>query len=213
MELWRSGFVEPAEPPPLPLHILAQQILALALQERGVGRGEWLGWVRGVPAFRDFDRTLIERVVGGMLDRQVLGRGRRALAWPRAGAYGRKNFLDLVSVFTAAAVLLVLHGRQELGFVDESTFPARRDDGPPVLLLAGRAWRVTHLDWKRRKAFVELAEDEGRSRRGGGQFLGGEPAAIRGVLAGDEEGPHWSRRATARMREVREAYPRLDRRE
>ena len=53
VELWASGFVEPAVPPPEPLHILAQQLLALALQERGIGRAEWLDWVRAVPAFRD----------------------------------------------------------------------------------------------------------------------------------------------------------------
>ena len=52
VELWRSGYVEPAAPPPEPLHILAQQLLALALQERGIGRAEWLDWVGAVPAFR-----------------------------------------------------------------------------------------------------------------------------------------------------------------
>jgi len=71
----------------------------------------------------------------------------------------------------------VLHGRHELGAMDESTFLVRRDDGAPVLLVAGRAWRVTHLDWRRRRAFVEPAEDEGRSRwRGQGQFLGAAAA-------------------------------------
>ena len=43
--------------------------------------------------------------------------------------YGRKNFLDLISVFTAPPLFTVLHGRRELGFVDESTFLARREDG------------------------------------------------------------------------------------
>ena len=101
-------------------------------------------------------------------------------------AYGRKNFLDLISVFTAPPLFTVLHGRRELGFVDESTFLASREDGPPVLLLAGRAWRVGHLDWKRRRAHVEPAEDVGRSRwRGEGQFLGRELCgAIRRTLAG-----------------------------
>ena len=106
-------------------------------------------------------------------------------------AYGRKNFLDLISVFTAPPLFTVLHGRRELGSVDESTFLARREDGPPVLLLAGRAWRVSHLDWKRRRAHVEPAEDVGRSRwRGEGQFLGRELCgAIRRTLAGDEVSP------------------------
>ena len=127
-------------------------------------------------------------------------------------AYGRKNFLELVSVFTAPPLFSVLHGGRELGSVDESTFLARREDGPPVLLLAGRTWRVTHRDWRRRKAYVEPAEAEGRSRwRGEGQILSYELCgAIRRVLAGDEQPPYWSRRATARMREVRDAYPWLD---
>jgi ATP-dependent helicase Lhr and Lhr-like helicase len=42
VELWRSGYVEPATPPPEPLHILAQQVLALAPQERGIGRADWM---------------------------------------------------------------------------------------------------------------------------------------------------------------------------
>ena len=42
--------VEPVVPPPRPLHILAQQLMALALQEGGVGRHEWFSWVEAVPA-------------------------------------------------------------------------------------------------------------------------------------------------------------------
>jgi ATP-dependent Lhr-like helicase len=199
IELWASGFVEPATAPPEPLHILAQQLLALAFQERGIGRTEWLDWVDAVPAFRAIDRPVIDRIVGGMLGRGVLWDEAGVLWLGREGqdTYGRKNFLDLISVFTAPPLFTVLHGRHELGAVDESTFLARRDEGPSVLLLAGRAGRVTHLDWKRRWAYVEPAEDVGRSRwRGGGQFLGFELCrAIRRVLTTDEGHLTWSRRA------------------
>jgi hypothetical protein len=93
--------------------------------------------------------------------------------------------------------------------VDEATFLGRRDDGPPVLLLAGRAWRVTHLDWKRRRAQVDPAEDAGRSRwRGGGQLLGHVLCrSIRKLLADDAPRSGWSRRAVARMEVIREEYP------
>src|SRR5439155_1041828 len=66
VELWRAGYVEPAVPPPEPLHILAQQVLALALQERGIGRAEWPGWVGAVPAFRHLDPGVIGQIVAGM---------------------------------------------------------------------------------------------------------------------------------------------------
>ena len=51
LDLWTRGFVEPVTPPPLPLHVLAQQIMALALQERGIGRRDWRDWIGAVPAF------------------------------------------------------------------------------------------------------------------------------------------------------------------
>ena len=211
VDLWASGFVEPAVPPPEPLHILAQQLLALALQERGIGRAEWLDWVRAVPAFRAAGRDTVDRIVAGMIAKEVLWDEAGVLWLGREGqdTYGRKNFLDLISVFTAPPLFTVLHGRRELGFVDESTFLAKREDGPPVLLLAGRAWRVGHLDWKRRRAHVEPAEDVGRSRwRGEGQFLGRELCgAIRRTLAGDEVSPRWSARAVRRMETVRAEFP------
>jgi ATP-dependent Lhr-like helicase len=210
IDLWASGFVEPATPPPEPLHILAQQLLALALQERGIGRGEWLDWIRAVPAFRSVERDAINRIVAGMLDKEILWDEAGVLWLGREGEsrYGRKNFLDLVSVFTAPPLFAILHGRHELGFVDESSFLARRDDGPPVLLLAGRAWRVSHIDWKRRRAHVEPAKAIGRSRwRGEGQFLSRELCrSIRRILA-DEISPHWSRRAVAQFEAVRAEFP------
>lgn len=43
---WSEGFVEPINAPPAPLHILAQQVLALALQEGGIGRHLWREWLR-----------------------------------------------------------------------------------------------------------------------------------------------------------------------
>ena len=80
-------------PPPLPLHILAQQLLALALQERGIGRGEWLAWVGAVTAFRDLDHALVERVVAWMLDREILWDDAGLLWLGREGqdTFGRKN--------------------------------------------------------------------------------------------------------------------------
>ncbi|PRX99706.1 hypothetical protein [Allonocardiopsis opalescens] len=37
-------------------------------------------------------------------------------------------------------------------------------EGPRLLLLGGRSWRVTYVDWTRRRAFVEPAEGGGVAR-------------------------------------------------
>ena len=48
---WGRGFVEPVVPPPEPRHIVAQQLLALCLQEGRVGEKLWQQWLP-VPALR-----------------------------------------------------------------------------------------------------------------------------------------------------------------
>ena len=41
ISLWEAGFVEPVSPPKRPLHLFAQQLMALALQEEGIGIQDW----------------------------------------------------------------------------------------------------------------------------------------------------------------------------
>jgi ATP-dependent Lhr-like helicase len=196
LRLWAAGYVEPVVAPPRPLHILAQQLMALALQEGGVGRQEWFSWVEAVLAFRDLTPGEVEVQVSWMLRQEILWDEAGVLWLGRRGqdTYGRKNFLELFSVFTSPPEFAVLYGKQELGSVHEVTFVARQADGLIVLLLAGRSWRLTHLDWKRRQAFVEPNEHGGRSRWWGqGQVLGHDLCqAIRDIVAGTGEDATWS---------------------
>lgn len=43
--LWREGYVEPLAPPPKPVHVIAQQLMTLVLQEGGIGRSAWREWL------------------------------------------------------------------------------------------------------------------------------------------------------------------------
>jgi ATP-dependent helicase Lhr and Lhr-like helicase len=209
IELWSSSFVEPVLPPPEPYHILAQQLMALLLQERGVGRRDWRAWLDRVSAFVRMPGERIDEVVAWMLGEGILFEEEGLLWFGRKGEeeFGRKNFLELFSVFTSPPLFVVRHGRQELGFVDQTTFLSRRE-GPRVLLLGGRAWGVTHLDWGRRIAHVAPTDETGRSRwRGTGPTLGFPLCqAMRLLLAGEETSPLWSRRAQERLAELRDEY-------
>jgi ATP-dependent helicase Lhr and Lhr-like helicase len=209
IELWSAGFIEPVLPPPEPYHILAQQLMALLLQERGLGRRDWWSWLGRVPAFARMPADRVARVVDWMLSEGILSDDGGVLWLGRRGEaeFGRKNFLELFSVFTSPPLFAVRYGRRELGFVDETTFLSRRE-GPQVLLLGGRPWRVTHLDWARRVAHVEASEGTGRSRwRGPGPALGFELCqGLRALLAGDELSPRWSQRARSRLTGLREQH-------
>lgn len=209
IDLWQTGFVEPIIPPPQPCHIIAQQLMALTLQEGGIGRRDWFRWIEGVSGFAAIPQEQIERIVDGMLASDILWDEDGILGMGREGedTFGRQHFLELFSVFMSPPLFAIRHGRAELGFVDEMTFLSRQE-GARVLLLGGRAWQVTHIDWQRKVAFVEPSEQKGRSR-----WLGTAPGlgfhlcqAIQRVLASDEPQTCWSQRAIERLTELRDGY-------
>jgi hypothetical protein len=57
--------------------------------------------------------------------------------------FGRRHFLDLLSSFTIEPLFSIKHGKLDIGRVHQSSF-AVKEDHPPVLLLAGLSWVVTH---------------------------------------------------------------------
>lgn len=204
--LWREGFVEPLEPPALPYHILAQQILALVLAGRGLAVGEWREWVGRLPGFASLPAAGVEQLNRYLLeagwlfaDGGVLGLGPEA-----ERRFRGKGFLELLSVFSTTPLFSVFHGRSEIGQVDEASFLAQ-EEGETVLLLAGRGWRVRAIEWNERVAYVEAVEQVGRSIwPGEGQALSyGLCQAVREVLRGDTPGGALTRRASERLEGLR----------
>jgi ATP-dependent Lhr-like helicase len=207
IRLWESGYVEPVQPPPHPLHILAQQVMALVLEHQGVTLPECLATFDKVLAFAQLDTTQLQSVIRDLCDLGILWMDTGLLSFAVRGEtrFGRRNFLELCSVFTAPPEFAILYGRENLGSVHESTFLTRHSNEPTVLLLAGHSWRVRYVDWSRRIASVEPAEVGGRSVwRGQGQHLSFALCrAIHEWLAADTE-PDWlSRRARQQLAESR----------
>ena len=157
---WSRGFVEPVVAPPEPRHITAQQLLALCLQEGRVGSQTWQEWLP-LPELTSGAQPIASYLVEqGYLDSD----GGMLFIGPEAERrFGHRHFMNLMAVFTAPPEFTVLHGRDEIGRTDPSLL-ADRVEGPRLLLLGGRNWRVTWTDWKRRRCFVEPAESGGRAR-------------------------------------------------
>jgi ATP-dependent Lhr-like helicase len=206
IDLWSRQYVEPIAPPPLPYHIFAQQLMGLVLQQRGIAQDEAWRWLEGCRAFARMPAETRNTIVDWMLREQILFSDGGLLAFGPKGEeiFGRKNFLELFSVFLSPPLFTVLHGRQELGFVDELTFLGKKD-GPRVLLLGGRSWLVKHVDWQRKIAHVEPTDAKGQSRwKGEGPRLGFALCqAVKRVLATDSDRESWSQRAVARIAELR----------
>jgi ATP-dependent Lhr-like helicase len=90
-------------------------------------------------------------------------------------------------VFTSPPTFLVRHGANELGHLDPTSL-LTNDRSYATVLLAGRSWKITSVDWTRRFAWVEPAQDHGRSRWfGSGQSLGSELCdSMREVASGSD---------------------------
>ena len=208
--LWKDHFVEPIMPPPAPLHLLAQQILALSLQESGIGVADWNGWVGGMPGFRRIPPADIDAMLSYMAERELLWNDHGILSVGREGeqTFGRRHFLDLLSSFTTEPLFSVKHGKLDIGRVHQSSF-AVKEDHPPVLLLAGLSWVVTHIDWDARVAFVEPTTLDGKSRwLGSGQALRYSLCqAIQRVLAGEGLGATPSKRGEKQLTQTRSEFP------
>lgn len=206
LERWSSGWVEPITAPPSPRHIAAQQLMALCLQEHRIGANTWREWWGGLPLFDEHADEIVRYLAKqGFFEMD----GDFLFIGPEAERkFGRRYFSDLTAVFSAPPSFTVLHGRQELGTVGDDLLQ-EEVQGPRVLLLAGHAWQVTHVDWSRRRCWVEPSELEGRARWGGesGGLSFEVSRGMRAVLLGaDPAGVILTRRANATLTQLREDH-------
>ncbi|MEV4210038.1 DEAD/DEAH box helicase [Micromonospora sp. NPDC049662] len=202
--LWGRGWVEPVVAPPEPRHIVAQQMLALCLQEHRVGDQNWPQWWNGLDPFGRGATPIIRHLVDqGYLDSDsdMLYIGPEA-----ERRFGHRHFMGMTAVFVGAPEFTVLVGRDELGRVDPALL-TEEVQGDRRLLLNGRSWRVTYIDWRRRRCFVEPAESGGKARwtTGGWAGLGFELSrAMREVLLGTDPPVKLTQRAAKRLAQERE---------
>jgi ATP-dependent Lhr-like helicase len=206
LHLWGQGYVEPVVAPPEPRHIVAQQLLALCLQEHRIGRRLWAeAWNGLAPFDRSAEPILRHLVDQGFIDRD----GELLFIGPAAEQrFGHRHFRGMTAVFTAPPQFTVLSGRQEIGRTDPMLL-TEKVEGPRLLLLGGRSWRVTWTDWTRRRCYVEPAEGGGKARWLTPGVSGASFAlarAVREVLLGADPPVALTQRAKRILAEVREEH-------
>lgn len=201
--LWSRGWVEPVTPPPQPRHIVAQQILALCLQQHQVGDHTWpMAWNGLEPFGPDAAPIVTYLVEHGYLDTDA---GMMFIGPAAELRFGRRHFMDMTAVFTGAPEFTVLHGRTELGRIDPSLL-TEEVRGERRVLLGGYSWRVSYVDWRRRRCFVEPADGGGRARwanLGWAATSFEQARAMREVLLDADPPVRLTKRAVAELARVR----------
>ncbi|MBQ1090124.1 DEAD/DEAH box helicase [Streptomyces sp. B93] len=204
---WSRGWVEPVTAPAEPRHLVAQQILALCLQEHRVGENLWSEWWGGLEPFGKAAEPVVQHLVEqGYVERD----GGILFIGPEAERrFGHRHFMGLTASFTAPPEFTVFSGRTEIGRTDPDLL-TEEVQGPRKLLLAGRSWLVTYIDWRRRRCFVEPVDEGGRAKWSG---FGADRVrsytlsrAVRDVLLGTDPPVLLTRRARARLAEARDRH-------
>jgi ATP-dependent helicase Lhr and Lhr-like helicase len=207
--LHRAGYVEPVVWGRRAFHLLAHQIMALAIQEQGIAMADWWAWVAPATPFAGISAEERAELVEHMVREGILHRdaGRLGLGVRGERLYGFRHFAELYAVFSTPRTLTVLWGTQEIGSID-AAFVEQGDVASLSFTLGARAWQVRGVDWSRGVVQVRPAEHGGHARWQGRPVLLHEPLcrAIRGVVTGRDMDPAWSRRASARMAEVRKEH-------
>ena len=200
LHAWGRGYVEPVVPPPIPLHLVAQQIMAALLQEGSLPRFGWQDRWASSPLM---STAVLERpaelVVDFLIERGylVVDGGAMMLGPDAETVFGRRHFMDLLTTFAMPRQFTVLEGRREVGTVEWRALTGL--ESPIRLLLAGRSWQVTDINWSRHQVQVELVDSGGTAQYGfGGADVGRAVAqGMKAVLLGDLPGQI---RLTARAR-------------
>lgn len=208
LHLWSQGYVEPVVAPPMPLHLLAHQLLAFVIQEGRVGRNLWQEVVGRLPAYADaIDAGFADAIVDHMVATGILfdDDGMLSIGPEGERSYGFRHFMNLTAVFTQPPMFLVRHGAREIGFLDATSL-LTPDRHYATVLLAGRSWHITNIDWDRHFAWVEPAEELGEARWS--SQAGGWSAvicdAMRDVAAGaDPTGVTLTERAQTALSQIR----------
>lgn len=200
VRLFDQGFVEPVRPSRRAVHILAHQIMSLAVQMGGVGRADWWAWLEGATPFEGLQREEREEMLAWMLQKGILAdhEGKLWLGEKGEKTFGRANFRALYSVFETPRMVTVRHANQEVGTIDSSFLASIQEPGIlGSFVLGGRNWEVLDIDWTRGRCGVKPAES-GRAARwsGGPRQLSYELCqAMRGVLVSEDMDARWSQRA------------------
>jgi ATP-dependent Lhr-like helicase len=206
--LWNQAWVEAAYPPPEPWALVAQQAMVATLERAQWPRQELIALLCG--AFPEITRQGIKDVIDHMVVSSYLmdTHGVLQIGPATEKQFGRAHYKDLLASFSGTQLLLGRCGGAEVGYIDPTMLAG--DKPPPLILLAGKSWRITEVDWKRQTVWLEPAKEGGSARwTGSGRTLSREIAQgiLHALRQGAGEHTVISKRARLEIEQISEDLP------
>lgn len=173
--LWGEAWVEAAYPPPAPWAIVAQQAMVATLERSQWPRHELVSLLCG--AFPESDQDGIAGVIDHMVALGFLMdvNGVLQIGPMTEKRFGYAHYKDLLASFTGAQLLLGRFGNVDVGYIDPTMLTGNKEGR--LILLSGKSWRITGVDWKKLVVWLEPVKEGGKARwTGSGRTLSREIA-------------------------------------
>jgi ATP-dependent Lhr-like helicase len=190
-------------------HLLAHQLLAIALQEGGTTRADLDRWLAGSAILKQLGGQDVDQVLEHMLTEAFVVEidGRLCFGPHAQRLYGAKNFLELYAVFETSQDFKVFHGRNEIGELSP-LWVAQKGKVGTEFTLGGKPWAVRAIEYSRRRIDVT------RGKQGGSIGWVGRPLALGfelcqqmgELLRADDRPAGWTDRAQSQIDEQRDAF-------
>ena len=202
---WSEAWVEAAIPPAAPWPIVAQQAMAVTLERGELPTHELVALLKG--SFPEIDAIDIDSLVEHLVKLAFLDRSEAIV---RVGQrteqeFGGAHYRDLLASFSGSLLLTGRHGSAEVGYIDPTVLTGEQEKR--LILLAGRSWRVTSIEWAKKTVWLEPAKEGGKARwTGSARSLSRQVCrGIRTVLAsGPPTSVSLSQRATVALQFLRD---------
>jgi ATP-dependent Lhr-like helicase len=217
IELARAGWVEGVARQERCWPVLVHQLLALTLQFGAISEERCWEQLARVPDFRGITRAEFTAAVEHMKGEGYLfeSGGLLSLGETAERTFGRKNFLEIYSVFSSPQLyrVVTLAGR-DLGSLEQD-FVDRLVEQMSSFLLGGSAWTVERVNHNDRQVVVQPAPRGVKPSWGGfvPQHLGFDLCQrMKTILTGDDRYPYLDENAARHLDDKRESLGDLLRR-
>jgi len=181
-------YSEPLNPSTKRYDILFQQLLSEAVSEYGINKNTFFKKVSNAYCFKEITSVDLEALINYWYDLKLIRIENDDILLGLEGEkiFGRRNFLELYSVFDSSDQYEVIFNKESIGVLDSWFVKSKKEHF--LFRLAGRKWKVREIDDDRKTIDVVEAFNVNVPvwRTGGGMIIGYRTAQrVREILNGE----------------------------
>jgi len=208
VELARTHWVERINPTARAWHILLHQVMALCLERDGIARDEPERILGKAACFTGVDQGDWDELITFLIEHDFLhdDGGMLSMGLEAEKIFGRRNFMELYSVFSSPVEFEVASLSGDVIGTVEWDFLEKLLETHGAFYLSGQAWAIERVEWKKKLVVVSKAP-AGKVPLWGGlspRFIGYELSRKkRDVLTGTDVLSYLSSEAVAWLASLR----------